>query len=163
MPPKLRSLKHRTKLSWYLAPRRRCTIDRQESNEYFRCQLETFRQYLRDHYINEFSPGHKVLAKGKYSCQFYLTSLRLLLTLNTIPDQVKIPCWHLPHVCAYCYSHLYPTNLWISLFVHVSAVPHRRGRPSPHQDITASELAFYSSEGTSVDFSAHDYNYESDG
>ena len=163
MPPKLCSLKHRTKLLWHLAPHRRCTIDRQESKEYFRCQLETFPQYLRDHYVDEFGPGHKVLAKGRYSCQFYSTSLRSLLTLDTIPDQVKIPCWHLPHVCAYWYSHSYPTDLWISLFVHVSVVPCHRDCPSRNHDITASELAFYSSDGTLVDSSAHDYDYESDG
>ena len=53
-----------------------CTlIDRQEAKEYFRCQLKSFRQYVRDHYIGKFCSSHKVLAKGKYSRQYYATSL----------------------------------------------------------------------------------------
>ena len=167
MPPKLRSLKHRTKLSWHSVPRRRCTIDRQESKEYLRRQLEEFRQYIRDHYIGEFGSSHKVLAKGKYSPQFYATSLCSLLALDTIPDQIKVPCWHLPHVCGYCYAHPYPPNLWISLFVHVSAVPRRRGRPSRYQNITrtsspSGSSVDYSSSGSLVDSEALHGLYDSD-
>ena len=161
MPPKLRPLKRRTKLSWHSAPRRQCTIDQEESKEYFRLQLESFRQYIRDHYIGEFGSSHKVLAKGKYSRQFYSTSLRSLLSLDTIPDQIKIPCGHLPHSCAYCLSHPYPHNLWISLFMHVSALPCRRGRPSRNQDVTATELILYSSSDSSVDSEAFDGLYDS--
>ena len=150
MPPKLRALNHRTKLSWHAVPRRWCTtLDKQESEEYFRRQLEVFRQYVRDHYIDEFGAGHRVLAKGKYSRQFYRTSLRSLLELDTIPDQIKIPCWHLPHTCRYCHSHPYPPNLWLSLFVHISAVPRRRGRPSRNEDTTAIELGTLLSFGFS--------------
>jgi hypothetical protein len=154
MPPKLRSHKHHTKILWHLVPHRRCTIDWQESKEYFRRQLEEFRQYIRDHYIGEFGSSHKVFGKGKYSPQFYATLLCSLLALDTIPDLIKVPCWHLLHVCAHCYAHPYPPNLWVSLFVHVSAVPRRRGRPSRHQDITSSELALSSSRDSSVDCSS---------
>ena len=150
MPPKLRALNHRTKLSWHAVPRRWCTtLDKQESEEYFRRQLEVFRQHVRDHYIEEFGAGHRVLAKGKFSRQFYRTSLRSLLELDTIPDQIKIPCWHLPHTCRYCHSHPYPPNLWLSLFVHISAVPRRRGRPSRNEDTTAIELGTLLSFGSS--------------
>ena len=160
MPPKLRALKHRTKLSWHSAPRRSCTIDRRESEEYLRRQLEEFRQYIRDHYIGEFGAGHKVLVKGKHSRQFHKTSLCLLLTLDTIPAQIKIPCWHLPHVCAYCSAHPYPPNLWISLFVHISAWPRRWGRPSRNEENT--ELILCSSSDSSVDSEAFDGLYDSD-
>jgi hypothetical protein len=163
MPPKLRALTHCSKLSWHSVPCHQCTIDRQESKDYFRRQLESFWQYLWDHYIGKFGPGHMVLAKGKYSRQFFLMLLCSLLTFDTIPDQIKIPCWHLLHVCAYCYSHPYPSGLWISLFMHILAVPRRCGRPSRHQDNTASELALYSSDGTSDNSSAHDYDYKSNG
>ncbi len=162
MPPKLRSHKHHTKLSWHSVPRRWCTIDRQESKEYFRRQLKEFRQYIRDHYIGKFGSSHKVFAKGKYSHQFYAMSLRSLLALDTIPDQIKVPCWHLPHMCAHCYTHPYPPNLWVSLFVHVSAVPRRRGRPSRHQDIMSSELALSSSSGSSVDCSSSGSSVDSE-
>ena len=141
---KLRSLKQRaTKLSWHSAPRRKCTLINPESKEYFRRQLETFRQEIRDHYIGEFGSSHKVLAKGKYSRQFYSTLLRSLLSLDTIPDQIKIPCWHLPHKCAFCHTHPHPNDLWLSLFVHISAVPRPRGRPPCNYDHTSMELAFH--------------------
>jgi hypothetical protein len=97
MPPKLRALTHRTKLSWHSAPRRSCTVDRRKSEEFFRRQLEEFRQYVREHYIAEFGAGHKVLAKGKHSRQFQQTSLRSLLSLEVIPDHIKIPCQSIPH------------------------------------------------------------------
>ena len=143
MPRKAPSLKHiqlrrlkqrAAKLSWHSVPRRKCTLIDPESKEYFRRQLETFRQEIRDHYIGEFGASHKVLAKGKYSKQFYSTSLRSLLFLDTIPDQIKIPRWHLPHKCAYCHVHPHPDNLWLSLFIHISAVPRPRGRPSRNSD-----------------------------
>ena len=148
MPPKLRALKHRTKLSWHAVPRRLCTIDRQESKEYFRRQLEVFRQHVRDHYIEEFGAGHRVLAKGKFSRQFYRTSLRSLLELDTIPDQIKIPCWHLPHKCAYCNAHPHRDNLWISLFIHISAVPRPRGRPSRNSDHSKTVTVLYPSDSS---------------
>ena len=151
MPPKLRPLKQRSKLSWHSTPRRQCTIDQKESKEYFRLQLESFRQYIRDHYIGEFGSSHKVLAKGKHSRQFYSTSLRSLLSLDTIPDQIKIPCWHLPHNCDYCHKHPYPRNLWTSLIVHISAWPKRRGRPSRNQNVTGPALIPPSSSESSVD------------
>lgn len=133
---KLRSLKQRAlKLSWHSVPRRACTLqDRQTSKEYFSRQLESFRRHVRDHYIGTFGPSHRVLARGKYSRQFFSTSLRSLLALDTIPDQIKIPCWHLPHKCAYCHAHPPPSDLWVSLFVHISAIPRRRGRPSRNSE-----------------------------
>ena len=171
MPPKLRVLKHlklrtlkqrTSKLSWHSVPRRKCTLsDRQASKEYFRRQLESFRRYVRDHYIGEFGSSHKVLAKGKYTRQFYATSLRSLLALDTIPDQIKIPCWHLPHKCAYCHAHPYPRDLWVSLFVHVSAVPRRRGRPSRNEEPTSMELTFYHPSDSS-DSGVFDGIYDSD-
>jgi hypothetical protein len=75
MPPKLRKLRHRTKLSWHSTKRLWCTEDRQESKEYFCCQLESFRQGIRDHYIVEFGGSHRVYAYGLHSRQFYSTSL----------------------------------------------------------------------------------------
>ena len=148
---KLRSLKLRaSKLSWHSVPRRVCTLeDRQTSKEYFSRQLESFRRHVRDHYIGTFGPSHRVLARGKYSRQFFSTSLRSLLALDTIPDQIKIPCWHLPHKCAFCHAHPPPHDLWVSLFVHISAVPRRRGHPSRDKVITSTELAFYQSSDSS--------------
>lgn len=98
--------------------------------------------------------------KGKHSRQFHKTSLRSLLSLDTIPDQIKIPCWHLPHSCAYCSAHRYPPNLWISLFVHISAWPRRRGRPSRNDENT--ELILYSSSNSSIDSEAFHGLYDSD-
>ena len=109
----------------YLTKHRRCTKDRQEFKEYFRRQLETFRQEICNHYITEFGGPQKVYAYSPHSCQFYSTSLQVLLSLNYIPEQVKIPCWHLPHVCAYCHSRPFPSNLWVYIFDHISAEPHR--------------------------------------
>ena len=150
MPPKLHALKHpklrnlkqrATKLSRHSVPLRKCTLaDRQESKEYFHCQLESFQRYIRDHYIGAFGSSHKVLAKGKYSRQYYATSLRSLLALDTIPDQIEIPCWHLPHKCAYCHAHPYPHDLWLSLFVHISAVPCHHGRPSRNDAPTSTAI-----------------------
>ena len=51
-------------------------------------------------YIVEFGGSHRVYACGPYSHQFYSTSLQALLSLDYVRHQVKIPCWHLPHVCA---------------------------------------------------------------
>ena len=160
---KLRSLKQRAfKLSWHSVPRRACTLsDRQTSKEYFSRQLDSFRRHVRDHYIGTFGSSHRVLAKGKYSRQFFSTSLRSLLALDTIPDQIKIPCWHLPHKCAYCHAHPPPHDLWASLFVHISAVPRRRGRPSRDKVITSSELVFYQPSDSS-DSGAYDELYDSD-
>ena len=76
MPPKLRKLRHRTKVSWHLTKGHRCTKDRQESKGYFRCQLESFRQEICNHYIVEFGRSHRVYAYGPHSRQFYSTSLR---------------------------------------------------------------------------------------
>ncbi len=125
MLPILHKLCHHTKLSWYLTKHRRCTKDHQEFKEYFCCQLETFHQEICNHYITEFGGSHKVYAYSPHSCQFYSTSLQALLSLNYIPEQVKIPCWHLPHVCAYCHSRPLPSNLWVYIFDHISAEPHR--------------------------------------
>jgi len=160
MPPKLRALTHRTKLSWHSAPRRSCTVDRRESEEFFRRQLEEFRQYVREHYIAEFGAGHKVLAKGKHSRQFQQTSLRSLLSLEVIPDQIKIPCQSIPHACAYCTTHRYPRNLWFSLFVHIPAEQRRRGRPSRNQGNPGPPS--FSSDDFSVDPEAYDACYDSD-
>ena len=148
---KLRSLKQRAlKLSWHSVPRRTCTLgDRQASKEYFRHQLGSFRRHVCDHYIGTFGSSHRVLEKGKYSRQFFSTSLRSLLALDSIPDQIKIPCWHLPHKCKYCHSHPHPPELWLSLFAHISAVPRRRGRPSRNEDTTAIELGTLLSFGSS--------------
>ncbi len=118
-------LHHHTKLSWHLTKRRRCTEDRQFVKEYFRGQLESFRQEIRDHYIVEFGGSHGVYAYGPHSCQFYSTPLQALLSLDYTPHQVKIPCWHLPHVCAYCHRVPLPNNLWGYVFVHISAEPRR--------------------------------------
>ena len=125
MPPKLCKLRYRTKLSWHLTKRRWCTEDSQELKEYFRCQLEIFCQAICDHYIAEFGGSHRVYAYGPHSCQIYSTSLQALLSLYYVPAQVKIPCWHLPHVCAYCHSIPLPNNLWGYVFVHISAWPRR--------------------------------------
>ena len=124
-PPKLRKLHHCTKLSWHLTKRRWCTEDRQETKEYFCRQLESFRQEIRNHYIEEFGGSHRVYAYGPHSCQFYSTSLQALLSLDYVPHQVKIPCCHLPHVCAYCPCIPLPNNLWGYVFVHISAWPRR--------------------------------------
>lgn len=154
---KLRRLKQRAaKLSWHSVPRRKCTLIDLESKEYFRRQLETFRQEIRDHYIGEFGSSHKVLAKGRFAKQFFSTSLRSLLFLDTIPDQIKIPCKHLPHTCAYCNSHPHPDNLWLSLFVHISAVPRPRGRPPRNYDHSKTELAFYHPSDSSNSESSDD-------
>ena len=159
MPPKLRKLLYRTKLSWYLTKRRRCTENNQELKEYFHRQLEIFRQEIRDHYIAEFGGSHRVYAHGPHSRQFYLTSLQALLSLDYVPAQVKIPCWHLPHVCAYCHSRPWPSNRWVCVFDHISAEPRRGGRPSrplvleipPFCDISSMESGFDYSDGSSVD------------
>ena len=125
MPPQLRKLCHRTKLFWHWTKRRWCTKDRQFAKTYFRCQLESFRQEIRNHYIMEFGGSHRVYTYGSHSRQFYSMLLQALLSLNYVPHQVKIPCWHLPHVCAYCHRVLLPNNLWGYVFVHISAWPRR--------------------------------------
>ena len=158
-PPQLRKLFHCTKLSWHSAKRRRCTKDRQFAKEYFRCQLESFRQEIRDHYIVEFGGSHRVYACGPHSGKFYSTSLRALLSLDYVPHQVKIPCWHLPHVCAYCHRVPLSNNLWRYVFAHISAEPRRRGRPSqplvleilPFRDISITEVDSDNSDAPSVD------------
>lgn len=157
MPRKAPSLKHiqlrrlkqrAAKLSWHSVPRRKCTLIDPESKEYFRRHLEAFRQEIRDHIIGEFGSSHKVLAKGNYSKKFFSTSLRSLLSLDTIPDQIKIPCWHLPHKCAYCNAHPHPDNLWISLFIHISAAPRPRGRPSRNSDHSKTVTVPYPSDSS---------------
>jgi hypothetical protein len=77
MPPKLGKLCHHTKLSWHSTKRRWCTKDRQETKEYFRCQLESFPQEICDHYIVEFGGSHRVYAYGPHSRQFYSTLLQV--------------------------------------------------------------------------------------
>ncbi len=98
-------------------------------------------------------------AYGPHSRQFYLTSLQALLSLDCVPHQVKIPCWYLPHVCAYCHSFPLPNNLWGYVFVHISAEPCHQGRPSqplvleisPFRDISSTEFSSDYSDGSSVD------------
>ena len=159
MPPTLRKLCHRTKLSWHSTKRRWCTEDRQWPKEYFRCQLESFRQEIRGHYIVEFRGSHRLYAYGPHSRQFYSMMLQALLSLDYAPHQVKIPCWHLPHVCAYCHHFPLPNNLWGYIFVHISAEPCRQGRPSrplvlkilPFHDISITEFVSDYSDGSFVD------------
>ena len=111
MPPQLHKLRHHTKLSWHLTKRRQGTKDRQFAKEYFRRKLESFRQEIRNHYILEFRGSHRFYACGPHSGQFYSTPLQALLSLDYLPHQVKIPCWHLSHVCAYCHRVPLPNNL----------------------------------------------------
>jgi hypothetical protein len=100
-----------------------------------------------------------VYAYGPHSRQFYSTLLQALLSLDYVPHQVKIPCWHLPHVCAYCHSVPLPNNLWGYVFVHISAWPRRQGRPSqslvlkilPFQNISSTEFGSDYSDAPSVD------------
>ncbi len=132
MPPQLQKLRHCTKLSWHSTKRRWCTEDHQFAKECFRLQLESFQQEIRDHYIVEFGGSHRVYAYGPHSRKFYSTLLHALLSLDYVPPQVKIPCWHLPHVCAYCHRVPLPNNLWGYVSVHISAEPRRRGCPSQH-------------------------------
>ena len=157
MPPKLGKLCHHTKLSWHSTKRRWCTKDRQETKEYFRCQLESFPQEICDHYIVEFGGSHRVYAYGPHSRQFYSILLRAL-SLNYVPHQVKIPCWHLPHVCAYCHRVPLPNILWGYVFEHIFAEPRRRGRPSQHlvlkfsfRDISITEVDSDDSDIPSVE------------
>ena len=127
--------------------------------EYFRGQLESFRQEIRNHYIVEFGGSHRVYAYGLHFCQFYSTLLQALLSLDYAPHQVKIPCWHLPHVCAYCHIVPLPNNLWGYVFVHIAVQPRRQCRPSQHlvleilpfRDISITEVDSDVSDVPSVD------------
>ena len=125
MPPQLQKLRHRTKLSWHSTKCRWCTEDRQFAKEYFRRQLESFQQEIRDHYIVKFGGSQRVYAYGPYSHQFCSTLLRALLSLDYVPHQFKNPCWHLPHVCAYCRRVPLPNILWGYVFEHISVEPRR--------------------------------------
>jgi hypothetical protein len=99
-----------------------------------------------------------VYAYGPHSRQFYSTSLQALLSLDYVPHQVKIPCWHLPHVCAYCHRVPLPNILWGYVFEHIFAEPRRRGRPSQHlvlkfsfRDISITEVDSDDSDIPSVE------------
>ena len=99
-------------------------------------------------------------AYGPYSHQFCSTLLRALLSLDYVPHQFKNPCWHLPHVCAYCRRVPLPNILWGYVFEHISVEPRRRGRPSQHlvlkflpfRDISIKEVDSEDSDVPSVNF-----------
>jgi len=134
MPPRRNRQPPEHNLSWFSAYRRWVTVRSVlEINACDRRLLEWFRHHVRVHDIPYFHSSHQVFVLGPHSRQYFRTSLRSLLTLNYVPQKVKIPTHHVPHECRFCHRvnssdtpfgapHQRP-------FEYILAISRSRGRP----------------------------------
>ena len=95
--------------------------------------LERFRHHVRVHDIPYFHSSHQVFVLGPHSRQYFRTSLRSLLTLNYVPQKVKIPTYHVPHECRFC-PLVNPSDTPFGTphqraFEYILAISRLRGRP----------------------------------
>ena len=141
MPPRRTRQPPTHNLSWFSTPQCQVVlhqvlhglIDELERRD--RRRLERFRHYIRAHDIPYFCASHQVYVRDPHSCQYFRTSLRLLLTIDYVPRKVKIPVHHLPHDCQFCPEVTRHTSQRRRPFDYVIATRRSRGRPR-RQDTT---------------------------
>ena len=140
MPPRRTRQPPTHNLSWFSTPRRQVVLHRihgliNERLRRNRHRLERFRHHIRAHDIPYFCASHQVYVQGPHSRQYFRTSLRSLLTLDYVPQKVKIPVHHLPHDCQFCPEVTRHTSQRRRPFDYVIATRQSRGRPR-RQDTT---------------------------
>ena len=90
---------------------------------------QTHTHHVRVHDIPYFHPPHQVFVLGPHSRQYFRISLRSLLTLNYVPQKVKIPTSYVPHNCCFCPEVNPLGSIHQRPFKYILAISKSRGRP----------------------------------